>query len=279
MLRLKTKSVVVPAVMAASVLAGCSSTPESSEGGVNLSPVTCAVIGALAGGAVGSIEDSEAAVGGALVAGAVGAMLCADKAEQEAPAPLDSDADGVEDYYDDCPATPAGVQVDNVGCPLDEDADGVADYQDQCLGSPAGTQVDAKGCLKEVEPVVVKQYCEEWVVLEDGDVVGYRPVQFAIDSSDIATADRPELDCIAGAQQQQKDRLLIEGYTDSVGDSAYNQALSERRAESVRQYLIDQGASVEVLETVGYGEQHPASSNETKEGRTGNRRVEFKILE
>jgi len=267
---LKPKSsVVVPALMAVSVLAGCS----SSGGGI--SPVTCAVLGAVVGGAAGATEDTEAAVGGALVAGAIGAMLCA---EEPAPEPevFDSDGDGVEDNYDDCPDTPAGVQVDAAGCPLDSDGDGVPDYLDQCPDTPAGTEVDAQGCPL---PVVVEDYCYQWVVVEDGEVVGYQPVLFAFDATEFEATAHPELDCIGYALGQQHDRLLIEGHTDSVGPAAYNQTLSEQRAEMARQYLIGKGVPAEDLQTVGYGEERPAYSNDNEVGRSGNRRVEFKILE
>jgi len=58
----------------------------------------------------------------------------------------DSDGDGVKDGDDACPRTPAGVEVDAVGCPVDSDGDGVPDYQDRCPNTPAGAQVDSQGC-------------------------------------------------------------------------------------------------------------------------------------
>ncbi|WP_243689520.1 thrombospondin type 3 repeat-containing protein [Geotalea toluenoxydans] len=60
--------------------------------------------------------------------------------------PVDSDKDGVADYLDKCPGTPAGVQVDQDGCPVDSDGDGVADYLDKCPGTPKETKVKADGC-------------------------------------------------------------------------------------------------------------------------------------
>ena len=58
----------------------------------------------------------------------------------------DSDGDGVKDGDDACPDTPAGVEVDAVGCPVDSDGDGVADYQDRCPNTPAGARVNSEGC-------------------------------------------------------------------------------------------------------------------------------------
>ncbi len=60
--------------------------------------------------------------------------------------PLDSDGDGVPDYKDKCPNTPPGVKVDSAGCPLDSDGDGVPDYLDKCPNTPHGVKVDAEGC-------------------------------------------------------------------------------------------------------------------------------------
>ena len=66
----------------------------------------------------------------------------------EPPEPdfFDADGDGVEDYYDRCAETQAGVEVDENGCPLDSDHDGVADYLDKCPDTPSGSQVDENGC-------------------------------------------------------------------------------------------------------------------------------------
>ena len=60
--------------------------------------------------------------------------------------PLDSDGDGIPDHLEKCPNTAPGVQVDAQGCPLDADADGVPDHLDQCPNTPEGTQVDKRGC-------------------------------------------------------------------------------------------------------------------------------------
>lgn len=69
-------------------------------------------------------------------------------------------------------------------------------------------------------------------------------------------------------------RLRIAGHTDNVGNSGQNQRLSERRAQSVREYLILQGIDGDRIEAVGYGDQQPVGSNDTEEGRQRNRRIE-----
>ena len=71
--------------------------------------------------------------------------------------------------------------------------------------------------------------------------------------------------------------LTVEGHTDSTGTDEYNQSLSERRAESVRQALINKGASSANVFAVGFGESRPVASNSTHQGRSQNRRVEIVI--
>lgn len=71
--------------------------------------------------------------------------------------------------------------------------------------------------------------------------------------------------------------ILIEGHTDSSGDDAYNQTLSERRANSVEGYLAQQGVKASRITTKGYGEKQPLASNDTEAGRQSNRRVEVAI--
>jgi OOP family OmpA-OmpF porin len=73
--------------------------------------------------------------------------------------------------------------------------------------------------------------------------------------------------------------VSIEGHTDWTGTDAYNQGLSERRANSVRNYLVDHGVDASRLSTVGYGESRPIASNATREGRALNRRVELLVQE
>lgn len=75
--------------------------------------------------------------------------------------PLDADKDGIADYLDKCPGTPAGVQVDQNGCPLDSDKDGVADYLDKCPGTPAGVKVDQDGCPLDTDGDGVADYLDK----------------------------------------------------------------------------------------------------------------------
>lgn len=104
-------------------------------------------------------------------------------------------------------------------------------------------------------------------------------VTFAVDSSAISPSFRATLDQIAASMNQYPDSLIdVYGHTDSTGSDAYNQALSERRARAVADYLIMRGVSSARIRSQGFGETQPVASNDTPEGRSRNRRVEIKIV-
>ncbi len=164
----------------------------------------------------------------------------------------DSDNDGVPDDRDKCPDTPPGVEVDSDGCPLDTDGDGVPDYLDKCPGTPIGAKVNPMGC---------------WVL---GDLL------FDFDKSDIKPSGYAELDNVVNILNKNSNlKVDIQGHTDSKGSDEYNQALSMRRAESVKAYFVGKGISADRMKCEGYGESMPAASNETEFGRSLNRRVQL----
>ncbi len=104
-------------------------------------------------------------------------------------------------------------------------------------------------------------------------------VTFAVDSSAIQPAFQTTLGEVANTlSQYEKSYVDILGHTDSTGSDAYNQALSERRAEAVANFLANSGVQRARLATKGYGESQPIASNATEEGRAANRRVEIKIV-
>lgn len=107
-----------------------------------------------------------------------------------------------------------------------------------------------------------------------------RGVQFDLDKADIRADAGVILDEAANQLAQvPSTRVSVEGHTDSSGSDAYNQALSERRASSVRDYLVGKGVENGRLSTAGYGESQPVADNATDEGRALNRRVELKVQE
>jgi OmpA-OmpF porin, OOP family len=180
----------------------------------------------------------------------------------------DSDGDGVVDDQDRCPGTSRGVKVDAVGCPLDSDRDGVPDDQDQCPQTPEGVKVDARGC-----PVPVATL---GTVTAAGTYV-FKDIQFENNKSDLKAGSYPTLNEIAEALKARPDlRVEIQGHTDSRGNHDYNVGLSQRRAESVKAYLVSRGIDGARLTPRGYGPDRPIATNDTARGRANNRRVEFK---
>lgn len=103
-------------------------------------------------------------------------------------------------------------------------------------------------------------------------------VNFDFDKADIRADAEPILDRLVQVMfENPQFHLSIEGHTCSMGSSAYNQALSERRAKSIVDYVQAKGVRTERLSYIGYGETRPKFTNETEEGREKNRRVEFRI--
>lgn len=141
-------------------------------------------------------------------------------------------------------------------CSLDDDGDGVNNCIDKCPDTPKELAVDADGC-----PIPVKMRLE---------------VLFDFDKSDIKAEYHQVLaDFAVFSKQYPGVHIEIGGHTDSKGTAAYNQKLSERRANSVRDYLIKNfGMKADRLTAVGYGLTKPVADNATDAGRAQNRRIE-----
>jgi outer membrane protein OmpA-like peptidoglycan-associated protein len=101
-------------------------------------------------------------------------------------------------------------------------------------------------------------------------------ILFDRDSDHLKDESKPTLDSlIAAAKEQPTWSFGIEGYTDNVGGDAHNQTLSEKRAASVKAYLVAAGVPASRLTTQGFGTTKPVASNDTELGRSQNRRVEI----
>ena len=105
-------------------------------------------------------------------------------------------------------------------------------------------------------------------------------VNFAFDSAEIDPVSAVVLDVAADPMRERTGmRVTVEGHTDSVGAEPYNEALSLRRAEAVRRYLVRKGVPTERLTARGLGESDPVASNATADGRARNRRVELEVAQ
>jgi outer membrane protein OmpA-like peptidoglycan-associated protein len=154
---------------------------------------------------------------------------------------------------------PAAVQV-VAAVPVDSDGDGVPDDMDKCPDSPTDKPVDAAGCT--IVSVVLKN------------------VQFESNSSELMTGSSESLDKVVNAMNEYDQlRIEIQAHTDNMGEASYNLSLSEKRANSVRDYLIARGVAANRMEVKGYGETQPIADNSTRDGRAKNRRVELKIID
>ncbi|HVT37022.1 MAG TPA: thrombospondin type 3 repeat-containing protein [Nevskiaceae bacterium] len=194
---------------------------------------------------------------------------------------LDSDGDGVPDYLDKCPNTPKGVQVDANGCPLDSDGDGIPDYLDECPHTPAGAKILPNGCAPVGDcrkPRPGEEVDANGCALEKTFIL--RGVKFEFDSDRLTQDAKKILDGVATTLNNYPEiNVELGGHTDNIGTDAYNLGLSERRSNSVKNYLTGKGVAAARMNPVGYGETQPIATNDTEEGREENRRVELKVIE
>jgi len=184
----------------------------------------------------------------------------------------DNDKDGLKDLEDSCPDAPEDRDgwKDDDGCPdPDNDGDGVLDVDDKCIDVPENMNEyqDTDGCPDE-PPLARIEGCR---------IVIAEKVYFDTNKATIKAVSFPLLNEVARIINENPgiQRVDIEGHTDSDGSAAYNRGLSDKRAKSVRKYLIGQGIAAGKLTGKGYGEDKPIADNTTPEGKEKNRRVEF----
>lgn len=142
---------------------------------------------------------------------------------------------------------------------VDSDGDGVTDDKDKCPGTPAGLVVDEDGCPIEITKELSIKF----------------NVEFDFDKSDIRSIYRDRCEKVCRfLKEHPKAMISVEGHTDSVGPEEYNMKLSQERAASVRQYLIDNfSVDPNRITATGFGQSKPIATNDTPEGRQQNRRV------
>jgi outer membrane protein OmpA-like peptidoglycan-associated protein len=187
--------------------------------------------------------------------------------EDGCPEP-DNDLDGLLDGADKCPLEAEDVESfeDEDGCPdPDNDKDSVLDVQDQCPNEPGSTTDEPIGCPKA-----------SLVLVTDCEVKITQQIHFEYNKDKIRPESFPILDAVVEVLQKNAEiKIEVQGHTDNRGGSAYNRDLSNRRAGSVRKYLVAHGVPAERLTSIGYGFDRPLVDNSTEQNRALNRRVQF----
>jgi outer membrane protein OmpA-like peptidoglycan-associated protein len=227
----------------------------------------------------------------------------------------DRDGDGIPDDLDKCPDDPEDFDgfEDKDGCPeLDNDKDGIADVDDLCINDPEDIDnfEDKDGCPEpdndkdrivdkddkcpRVDGEKQEETAEVYNGTDDDDGCPDRG-RVVVTSTNIEILDKiyfeynkdiikkesyPILDAIVATLQGNPDITLVEiqGHTDERGSDAYNLDLSDRRAASVKNYLIKGGVEAARLQSQGYGERMPLERKSNEAAWAKNRRVEFVIL-
>lgn len=142
------------------------------------------------------------------------------------------------------------------------------------VGAAIGRRMDQQEAeLRQIEGVEVERPSEGEIAVRLKN-----EVLFDFDSSALRASSRDTLSSLAQNIRKYPDTILdVEGHTDSTGTERYNQQLSERRAATVADYLIDQGVPASSITVWGFGETRPRNSNDTPAGQQLNRRVEIRI--
>ena len=192
------------------------------------------------------------------------------KEKRARPSTDDRDGDRIIDRDDFCPDV---YGPGPRGCPQvcidDNDGDGLENPVDACPNDPETRNgfEDADGC-----PDVVPPELSELAGIMEG-------ITFDTDKDTIKSSSKNRLDNAVDVMKRYPDiRVMVTGHTDSQGSYRHNVDLSQRRAAAVRKYMVDAGIDGKRIETRGVGPDEPISTNDTAEGRSLNRRIEFTIL-
>jgi OOP family OmpA-OmpF porin len=184
------------------------------------------------------------------------------------PPDPDPDKDGVPLPCDACPDE-KGVKPD--GCPIrDTDGDGILDDKDKCP-KEAETKngfEDDDGCPDQI-PEKIKKFTGviEGIFFDQGKATIRKDSARVLDAAVKVLQEFPSVS------------MEISGHTSSEGDKAFNDKLSQDRADAVKQWLVDKGVGAERIKTRGAGPDEPVADNKTAAGRAKNRRIEFKVVQ
>lgn len=140
------------------------------------------------------------------------------------------------------------------------------------IGAGVGAYMDAQQeKLARIPGTSVERVGEDTLLVHfDSDIL------FDVNSATLDSGGRGTLEDVAGVlNEYPKTAVVVQGHTDSTGSEELNQALSERRATSVRNYLAARGVDADRMAALGYGEGYPVASNDSESGRQQNRRVDI----
>ncbi|HLO82729.1 MAG TPA: OmpA family protein [Chitinophagaceae bacterium] len=203
---------------------------------------------------------------------------------QGCPIP-DSDKDGINDEQDKCPQVPGLAKYQ--GCPIpDTDKDGINDEEDKCPQVPGLARY--QGCpIPDADGDGINDEEDKCPTIagipENGGcpAINFKSenIQFVSGSSTLTSGAKTELNKLVKILNQDYPdiKIAIEGHTDNTGKAEKNQVLSEKRAESVKTYLVSKKVAAERLSTSGFGADQPIADNATAAGKAKNRRVTFKV--
>lgn len=171
----------------------------------------------------------------------------------------DQDGDGITDADDLCPTEKGDINMK--GCP-DKDDDKLADNVDQC--PEVAGPIENKGCPYEKDQVAIMEKADN--------------VYFDLGKDVIQNNYSGALNQVAELMKKNPNYTLeIEGHTDNAGDAANNMDLSQRRANTIKKYLVTKGIDEKRLTAQGFGDTRPLVPNDSEENKAKNRRVEFKV--
>lgn len=205
----------------------------------------------------------------------------------------DTDNDGILDYLDECPKIPGPEE--NNGCPWpDTDEDGILDKDDDCPNLPGPKEnggcpytdtdndsiPDKDDDCPETKGPRSNNGCPE-IEEEVQEILktAFDNLEFETARAKIKEQSIESLNELAEVLQKKPEwNLQIAGHTDNVGNAQSNLILSKKRAEAVKQFMMERGIDEERLFVLYFGETQPIETNDTKEGRQANRRVEMTII-
>lgn len=188
---------------------------------------------------------------------------------------------------DKCPDTPRGILVDSDGCPnVDRDGDGICDpwvmdrglsemYAHICIGSDKCPDV-----AETFNGFEDEDGCPDAIILKKDQTIVLDNIYFRLGSADLEPESFPTLNALRRVFIDNPGIVIqIEGHTDSQGSDEYNLRLSQQRADTVRNYIVEVlGINRDQVSSVGYGEARPVATNQTSSGRAQNRRIEFRVI-